>query len=362
MSLLLLSLLFAPAQTSVDDVARPVGGHDAPERAAETLGVLPLVVQGLQLNDAQRLNLGLRARLAQQSAFALQDQATSDLLVTSAQGLGLTCDVASTPCGVQLGQIVGVQHVLLGTAALIDDRVGLVIRLVNVEQEALAAEVSTLLPADSGAQMKVLNEIVAELLSPSSRLGALDLTVAPEGARVIVDGNPRGEAPLPGPVDTLLPGAHQVRIEKEGHLPFEVRVSVGAGETQPLNVTLAVDPNALTERGVSWFERAIPLSITGVGAAMLVGGLVAMIAGVVPAVLFLQEESALNAFTNDGRTPEAAAAAANEGYQRAEGWAQAWNSWGRVALGGGAAAVAAGVVTAGVGAGWAGYLLIADAE
>ncbi len=163
-------------------------------------------------------------------------------------------------------------------------------------------------------------------------------------------------------VGSLLPGPHQVRVEKEGHLPFESRVSIAAGETQPLSVTLAVDPDALTERGVSWFERAIPLSITGVGATMLIGGVVAMIAGLVPALLFVQEQRALEDFSNEGRTPEAAAAAAREGFNRADGWAQAYNSWGRVALGGGAAAAAAGVVTAGVGAGWAGYLLLADAE
>lgn len=133
-TLLLLAFATLGAQTSVDDVATPVAPTPTTSTPGRTLGVLPLVVRGLQLNDAQRLNLGLRARLSKQSRFDLQDQETSDLLVTSAQSLGLTCDVASAPCGVQLGQIVGVDHVLLGTATLLDDHVGLVLRLVDVEK------------------------------------------------------------------------------------------------------------------------------------------------------------------------------------------------------------------------------------
>lgn len=65
-------------------------------------------------------------------------------------------------------------------------------------------------------------------------LGTIEVTAANEGARggrVFVDGRPIGDlGSMPLRVTDLQPGRHQVRVEREGHVPFEQWVEVGGGQ------------------------------------------------------------------------------------------------------------------------------------
>ncbi|HEU4533154.1 MAG TPA: PEGA domain-containing protein [Polyangiaceae bacterium] len=82
----------------------------------------------------------------------------------------------------------------------------------------------------------------ARLKDLEKKTGALTLAVSEPGAKVSVDGRPVGASPLPGPV-RLTAGARQVRVEKEGFLPFEQGLSVSAGGTHALTVKLEAQAN-----------------------------------------------------------------------------------------------------------------------
>ncbi|AUX42052.1 uncharacterized protein SOCE26_034770 [Sorangium cellulosum] len=56
-------------------------------------------------------------------------------------------------------------------------------------------------------------------------VGILEVDAAEPGALIVVDGRPRGEAPLPAPL-RLTSGSHWVRVFKEGFEPFEQRVEI----------------------------------------------------------------------------------------------------------------------------------------
>jgi hypothetical protein len=60
---------------------------------------------------------------------------------------------------------------------------------------------------------------------------------APAGARVVLDGRPLGEAPLPGDFE-VAPGQHVVTVTRTGHVPYHERVSVERGDSLPLVVSL----------------------------------------------------------------------------------------------------------------------------
>ena len=70
----------------------------------------------------------------------------------------------------------------------------------------------------------------------------LELTGAPEGASVAIDGEPRGSLPFKGEVS---PGQHEIFVQAEGHSPRSLRVSLLPGTTTHEKVTLALQPSRL---------------------------------------------------------------------------------------------------------------------
>jgi hypothetical protein len=61
-------------------------------------------------------------------------------------------------------------------------------------------------------------------------LALVSVTTHPTGATVTIDGIARGNTPLPGPV-VLMPGAHTLKLAKEGHRPSEDLWTLQPGQT-----------------------------------------------------------------------------------------------------------------------------------
>lgn len=83
-----------------------------------------------------------------------------------------------------------------------------------------------------------------EMSTLGASVGVIDVRGAEPGARIIIDGRERGDAPLRSPVRVSV-GSHVVRAFKEGFLPFERRVDVAGRQT----ATITVAMSALTRSG-----------------------------------------------------------------------------------------------------------------
>ena len=68
-------------------------------------------------------------------------------------------------------------------------------------------------------------------------VGVVKLTIAPRAGRVSVDGAPRGEG-TSVVLSDLSPGPHVVRVDAEGLAPWQETLTVVAGETERVGVTL----------------------------------------------------------------------------------------------------------------------------
>jgi hypothetical protein len=77
--------------------------------------------------------------------------------------------------------------------------------------------------------------------------GAVEVVAEVAGARIVIDGQPRGETPARAPI-LLSPGFHQVVVEREGSAPFLASIEARAGVTERLHVALR--PRPLTVRAV----------------------------------------------------------------------------------------------------------------
>jgi tetratricopeptide (TPR) repeat protein len=95
----------------------------------------------------------------------------------------------------------------------------------------------------------------------------------PDRARVTIDGEDRGQLPLPA--FTLSPGPHTVAVVKNGQTAYAIEVDLGRAETRTLDA--APDMHRSTQRTASW--------------ALLGTGVAGMAAGTTLAMLALRDQN-----------------------------------------------------------------------
>jgi hypothetical protein len=151
-------------------------------------------------------------------------------------------------------------------------------------------------------------EVIAELKRLREMVGMIEIA-APDGAAVLVDGVPRGAAPLPGRIRVAAGVDHAVRIELDGAVLVDRSVRVGGGEEllveakpepeAPAPVVAPAPAPAPADDGIA--ERNRKLRIAG-WAAIGVGG-AAVVAGVVTGALALSANRSVEDSCPGGECP-----------------------------------------------------------
>lgn len=147
--------------------------------------------------------------------------------------------------------------------------------------EDLLARFANDLPDDD---RRALGPVIESL---RARVGYLEVR-ANENGLVSVDGRGRGRLPLAGAL-RVLPGEHQLSVLKEGFLPLRRNVSIEAGKTLAVDVTLVPEPRVASDAPVTPrdvpAERApaqpnwgLPVLIAG-GATLVAGGVTWLVSG-----------------------------------------------------------------------------------
>jgi hypothetical protein len=322
----------------------------AAEARAATMAVLPLRAEGLQLNEAQRLNLLVRMRAASRGGHVVQSEELTTNLVEASQSLGVDCDVNAVQCGAELGKIADVELVLLGRATSVDDAgarfIGVTLRVVDVKGAREQRRVTALVPANAEEQTAAMDALTSLLFDANAPLAALSVRTDPAGADVYVDGE---LSRAPERIDALAPGAHVVRVAQKGFLAQTQRAELHAGEAQ-LDAVLAVDPDAVHETvtvkettTTSPLAIAVPFIVAGAGTALAVGGGVAIVVGVGPYNRIQSNEERIRALDASSARDPAYPSKVRDLHDDSDRALEEWNSWGQ-------AAVVTGGVLLGVGA------------
>ncbi len=146
--------------------------------------------------------------------------------------------VRSTPAGAAVsidGKSVGhtpltARDLALGTHRVVLSRAGFAseARRVALTRRAPSSTITVTLKAQRAAR--------GETAPKAATTGAIAVDSRPRGARVTIDGRAVGVTPLSAP--GLAPGAHRVRVELAGYKPVATAVTVKAGETARIAVTL----------------------------------------------------------------------------------------------------------------------------
>jgi len=138
----------------------------------------------------------------------------------------------------QVRKLLGVKYVLSGTLAGLAGELTLDLRLQDTASGAVVRQTTVALPANNPALRNTVREVLVRLLLPERWVGALDLRISEQGARVYLDGKLLATSPLDKPLTGLVPGKHILRITKEGYDEFSRFVEVRYGQTARLDIDL----------------------------------------------------------------------------------------------------------------------------
>ncbi len=87
---------------------------------------------------------------------------------------------------------------------------------------------------------RTINVRAGELTPVTANLiqfvGGINISTDPEGASVLIDGEPFGETPFQ--IEGISLGSHKVAVRKQGYADYSTTVNIESGKTLPLDVTL----------------------------------------------------------------------------------------------------------------------------
>lgn len=174
-----------------------------------------------------------------------------------------------------------------------DEQKGLMVFNVGQAQERLGRIAAAIASFESYLDLQPRAEDRADVERRIATLRArlqetgIVLSVSEPGAHVFLDGRDVGMTPLAGPLP-VEPGSHELRVQKEGYLPFRLRMSVDAGRRVEAEATLqAVARAGPAPTAPPGRRNALPWIAAG-GAVLAIG------AGTILGVMALGESDAAN--------------------------------------------------------------------
>jgi len=217
--------------------ALPARAEDRPLR----LAVTDFLVQGAaQAELGRALGDVAAAEAASVGGYSVVSQgdiAAQLGLEARKQLLGCAGDES---CMVEVAGSLDVDRLLAGVVTAVEGTCFLSVRLLDVRRLRTLARIGDTLPAASQPEVvDSVRRLAHEALTGRKldTTGVVRVEVTEADARVALDGADLGRSPLAGG-RRVHEGAHRIVVQKEGFIPWEGTVSVSAGATVPVSVSL----------------------------------------------------------------------------------------------------------------------------
>jgi TolB-like protein len=254
-----LGLAPLPLTTSLALAAPPESSDESTPRTA----ILPLVVEGV-LPDADRESLTTElVEGLQRGSFEV---VTPDQ-VSAAVG---NDDCSKPGCMQKIAKQTGATHIVRATIEVVD-------RDYTVKVELYDADGAKIVSSSDGCEIcgvvDVGGLIETQAATMRTKLDALasgpasiNITSVPEGAEVMLDGEPFGTTPIDKPI---IPGDHVIRVSKEGYIAVQEKRTFVEGARESLAYELEKVPNRLPKRPWGWASLGVGIGAVGGGVAMI---------------------------------------------------------------------------------------------
>lgn len=186
--------------------------------------------------DKVAVEAELRALLPS-GEFVIQAAEKTAATLDAVKRLGLACDSGDVDCLIRVGALTGATIVVKGLLSADGDAFALDLVAVDVNGLRERGRVRVKVPATGEGRRAALGSAVVGVLRPEAWRGQLKVAVSQRGASVVVDGVPRGFAPLSGPIE-LTPGPHAVFVGLEGFAAWKESVEVVYADEVLIDVVL----------------------------------------------------------------------------------------------------------------------------
>lgn len=164
--------------------------------------------------------------------------------------LVFSCADEAATCMAQAGKSLDAQKLIFGSVKRSGDDYAIWLKMFDVRRAKIEFWLTETLPhkvADSAGVKAASARWFAKLTGRTMTGGTVQVTSNVPGAAVSVDGVPVGATgELPLAVPDVAPGKRELMISKVGHVPVKQQVTVVAGQTVPVSITL----RPLTEKMV----------------------------------------------------------------------------------------------------------------
>jgi len=247
----------------------------APAQEARKLAVLDLKVEGgADAAVGSQLTARISELLGKRPGLTVMapDDVRAVLEHESAKQL-VGCD--DDGCLAEIAGALGADVVVTGRVGKLDDAYALSVTAIDARSARALARVSETWRGDSIALLELAEPVVDKLMSevPETLAGAIDVSGAIDGSRILIDEQVRGTAPA-GQMGGIGIGAHYVTVVTDGYQPFERAVIVKQGQTTALAVQQEVDEPPFYSTW--WFWTLAGGGVLAAGATAAVVGLVAL--------------------------------------------------------------------------------------
>ncbi len=242
------------------------------------IAVNDLTGNGLSETELSIISERLRSELAQTGSFAVMERGEMNAILQEMEfQMSGTCDDAS--CMVEVGQILGVQKIIAGSAGKLGDFYTISLRTIDVATGRIEAsanydytgEISGFISSGlaMAAQKLATGDVddtpvhIPNGAAETAELSQVIITTVPSGAELMINDSTVGFTPYN---DKLLPGRYSLDFSLEGYNNLKKRMTLEEG----LNFTKQFELDAETERKRGRVTRIISGSVS---ALALAGGI-----------------------------------------------------------------------------------------
>jgi len=258
------------------------------QAGATRVAIHPLQALGTEHEIADRLDATFRAEAARIPGVEMVPRAEVEAAIADLEEAPGEC--AKRPsCLASIGRATKAHSLVFGTVASLGQSYVLDVKLINVRQKKeVRRKVKTL----SGARAVLIEgvrDVAVSLIAPKHYVGSIEVRGDAPGGQLFIDNNAAG-AITTAAIGGIEPGAHLVRVTREGFDDLQLKVPVRLGRTTLVNVTAVggtleatvveredpAPPAPTAERGSSLMPAAVALGLLGGGLTLFGAGSLAI--------------------------------------------------------------------------------------
>jgi len=195
---------------------------------------------GLKNEECSTLSDAVRQELFSTGKYRIVDRENMDQILKE-QGLQVS-DCTSEECAVKIGQLLGVEKMVVGSIGKLGQVYMLNLQLLNVETGEIEKMVSDECPCMIEQLPKQIRNLAQQISGPSlpPTTGGIKVSSSPIGATAFINENDAGKTPLS--LTNLKPGDYQIKLVLEGYEPFKDKISIVVGKVNEKIITLKEIP------------------------------------------------------------------------------------------------------------------------